>query len=81
MASASVAALEPAQLAPALGLIGSDYLTAFNTARQRYASALNSLAHVADAMSSAATVTAQAYTTRDAAFSAALGGPVQEMSQ
>ncbi|AEF42302.1 type VII secretion target [Hoyosella subflava] len=81
LASASVAALEPAHLAPALGLIGSDYLAAFNTARQRYVSALTSLAHVAGGMSSTAAVTAQAYTTRDAAFSAALGGRVQEAGQ
>lgn len=71
-ASAEVNSLDPAQLAPTLGLIGADYLTAFSAARARYNGAVTALAEVASAISAAAHATAARYESQDTEFASAL---------
>ncbi|WP_067562055.1 type VII secretion target [Nocardia acidivorans] len=71
-AGARIAAADPLLLAPALGLIGADFLTAYRAAHTTHLTTVGTLATVLTSLG-AATASAEAtYATTDATYSAAL---------
>ncbi|WP_330183216.1 type VII secretion target [Nocardia sp. NBC_01503] len=71
-ATTRIAAADPLLLAPALGPIGADFLTAYRAAHTTHLAALGTLATVLTSLGAATTGAEASYTTTDAAYAAAL---------
>ncbi|MEV6771474.1 DUF2563 family protein [Nocardia sp. NPDC051030] len=66
------AATDPLLLAPALGLIGADFLTAYTAAHTTHLTSITDLAAVLTTLGTTSTTAATTYTATDTTYAAAL---------
>ncbi|MCU1642626.1 MAG: hypothetical protein JWN03_2901 [Nocardia sp.] len=80
-AAARTAAADPLLLAPAFGLIGSDFLTTYRAAHTGHLTTLTSLAAVLTTLGAATTGAATTYVATDTTYATALQAATPELGE